>query len=175
MAAYHARRRGRAPVALALAAPFTLACALAAGCGSGSGKTQAATAKRIPVDRHLARRTADGPNFLVILTDDQAQNSFKARYMPRTFRSIVDGGTRFANGLAAPPLCCPDRAGFLTGEYPHSSGVFSNHPGYPTLRDKGNTLPVWLARAGYRTALIGKYLNHYYGAEGATPAPGWNL
>jgi arylsulfatase A-like enzyme len=109
----------------------------------------------------------------VILMDDQAQNSFKARYMPQTFHWIVDPGTNFVDGLAAPPLCCPDRAGFLTGEYPHNSGVFSNHPGYPTLRAKGNTLPVWLARAGYRTGLIGKYLNHYFGEEGLTPAPGF--
>jgi N-acetylglucosamine-6-sulfatase len=167
--------RGRALAALTLAAPLTLACALAGGCGSGSGTTQAATPKHVPVDPRLQRRTAGGPNFLIILLDDQAQNSFKARYEPQTFRWIVRPGTNFRNGLAAPPLCCPDRAGFLTGEYPHSSGVFSNHPGYPTLRDKGNTLPVWLARAGYTTALVGKYLNHYYGAEGATPAPGWDL
>jgi N-acetylglucosamine-6-sulfatase len=165
-------RRGGAPVALALA-PLVATCALAAGCGSGAGTTQAATTKPVHVDRNLARRTAGGPNFLVILADDQAQNSFKARYMPQTFSSVVRPGTNFIHGLAAPPLCCPDRAGFLTGDYPHSSGVFSNHPGYPTLRGKGNTLPVWLARAGYRTAMVGKYLNHYYGHEGLAPAPGW--
>jgi N-acetylglucosamine-6-sulfatase len=163
--------RGRALAAPALAS--LLAASLAGGCGSGAGTTEAATARQVPVDPALARRTAGGPNLLVILADDQAQNSFKARYMPETFRWIVQPGTNFIDGVAAPPLCCPDRAGFLTGDYPHSSGVFSNHPGYPTLRDKANTLPVWLAHAGYRTAMIGKYLNHYYGAEGAAPAPGF--
>ncbi len=161
---------------MALALSVALAAALAGvlGCGSGGGSPSTATAKPTPVDKRLAKRTAGGPNFLVILVDDQATNSFKARYEPQTFKWIVDPGTRFANGLAAPPLCCPDRAGFLTGGYPHSSGVFSNHPGYSDLRGKGNTLPVWLARAGYRTALIGKYLNHYYGTEGLRPAPGWD-
>jgi N-acetylglucosamine-6-sulfatase len=172
MADYPTLGGGRTLAGLALAVPLVATCAIA-GCGSSSPRTQAATAKRVPVDKTLARRAAGGPNFIVILTDDQAQNSFKARYMPQTYRWIVDPGTNFVDGLAAPPLCCPDRAGFLTGEYPHSSGVFSNHPGYPTLRAKANTLPAWLARAGYRTAMIGKYLNHYYGAEGATPAPGW--
>ncbi len=164
----------RAPVALALAVALAAALAGVLGCGSGGGSPSTATAKPTPVDKRLAKRTAGGPNFLVILMDDQATNSFKARYEPQTFKWIVDPGTRFANGLAAPPLCCPDRAGFLTGDYPHSSGVFSNHPGYSDLRGKGNTLPVWLARAGYRTALIGKYLNHYYGTEGLRPAPGWD-
>jgi arylsulfatase A-like enzyme len=165
--------RRRVPAALALTAATAAVLAGALGCGSSGGVTSTATSKPTPVDRQLAKRTKGGPNFLVILMDDQATNSFKARYEPQTFHWIVDPGTRFSNGLAAPPLCCPDRAGFLTGGYPHNSGVFSNHPGYSDLRGKGNTLPVWLARAGYRTALIGKYLNHYYGDEGPQPAPGW--
>ena len=72
---------------------------------------------------------APAPNFLIVLSDDQAQNSFKRSYMPQTFSRIVDRGTRFRDGLAAPPLCCPDRAGILTGQYPHNHGVFSNDPG----------------------------------------------
>ena len=80
---------------------------------------------------------APAPNFLIVLADDQAQNSFKRAYMPHTFADIVDKGTRFRDGVAAPPLCCPDRAGILTGQYPHNHGVFSNDPGYPTLRDQG--------------------------------------
>lgn len=166
-------RRRRALLALALAAAAAAVSAGALGCGSGDGSAGTSKVHPTPIDPRLAKRTAGGPNFLVVLVDDQATNSFKRRYMPQTFRWIVDPGTRFTNGLAAPPLCCPDRAGFLTGQYPHGSGVFSNHPGYPDLREKGNTLPVWLARAGYRTAMVGKYLNHYYGAEGLDPAPGW--
>jgi arylsulfatase A-like enzyme len=117
-------------------------------------------------------RAARPPNFLVVLVDDQAKNSFSRQHMPRTFSSIVDRGTTFTNGLAAPPLCCPDRAGILTGQYPHNHGVFSNRPGYPALKDPGNTLPVWLQRAGYRTGMIGRFLNRYTG--GTTPAPGFD-
>src|SRR5919201_4335834 len=160
--------------ALILAASLAAACAVGLGCGSGAGPESTAKAKPIPVDPRLAQRTAGGPNFLVILMDDQATNSFKPRYMPQTFHWIVDPGTDLLDGVAAPPLCCPDRAGFLTGDYPHNSDVFSNHPGYSTLRGKVDTLPVWLARAGYRTALIGKYLNHYFRQEGLAPAPGWD-
>jgi N-acetylglucosamine-6-sulfatase len=114
------------------------------------------------------------PNFILILTDDQATNTFKRAYMPRTFDDIVDQGTRFRNGIAAPPLCCPDRAGILTGQYPHNHGVFSNDPGYPSLRDPRNTVPVWLNRAGYRTGFVGKFLNHYSDGGNASPAPGFD-
>jgi N-acetylglucosamine-6-sulfatase len=121
-----------------------------------------------------AAAAANAPNFLFILVDDQARSSFKRRYMPQTFRRLVDRGTRFTNALAAPPLCCPDRAGILTGQYPHNHGVFSNHPGYPDLTDPGNTLPVWLRRAGYRTGLFGRFLNRYTLSQGLTPAPGFD-
>jgi N-acetylglucosamine-6-sulfatase len=117
---------------------------------------------------------APAPNFLIVLSDDQAQNSFKPAYMPHTFADIVDQGTRFLNGVAAPPLCCPDRAGILTGQYPHNHGVFSNDPGYPTLRDPGDTLPVWLSQAGYRTGFVGKFLNGYGRYNKAPPAPGFD-
>jgi len=114
------------------------------------------------------------PNFLVVLVDDQALNTFKRAYMPRTFDRIVDRGTRFRSGVAAPPLCCPDRAGILTGQYPHNHGVFTNRPGYASLRDPNNTLPVWLQRAGYHTGFLGKYLNGYTDLQGATPAAGFD-
>ena len=117
---------------------------------------------------------APAPNFLIVLSDDQAQNSFKRAYMPHTFADVVDKGTRFRDGVAAPPLCCPDRAGILTGQYPHNHGVFSNDPGYPTLRDKEDTLPVWLSQAGYRTGFVGKFLNGYRPRRKAPPAPGFD-
>jgi N-acetylglucosamine-6-sulfatase len=112
------------------------------------------------------------PNFLVITSDDQSIASFKRRFMPRTFADIVDPGTLMRQGMATPPRCCPSRAGSLTGEYPHNDGVIWGD--YPTLRDPQSTLPVWLQDAGYRTGLIGKYLNGYWTAEGTTPAPGWD-
>jgi arylsulfatase A-like enzyme len=120
------------------------------------------------------KASAARPNFLVIQVDDQADNTFTRRIMPNTFSWIVDGGTLFQDGLAAPPLCCPDRAGVLTGQYPHNHGVFTNDPGYPDLRHKRTTLPVWLNRAGYRTGLVGKFLNNYPTVAGDRPAPGFD-
>src|ERR1044072_6967065 len=48
----------------------------------------------------------------------------------------------------------------------HNTGIKANNPvdggGWGGFKDKEkNALPVWLKKAGYRTALIGKYLNRY--------------
>ena len=72
-------------------------------------------------------------------------------------------GTTFADAVDSFPLCCPARATFITGQYAHNHGVGGNfYPyGWYGMKDRGNTLPAWLQNAGYRTALIGKWLNGY--------------
>jgi N-acetylglucosamine-6-sulfatase len=73
------------------------------------------------------------------------------------------------------PLCCPSRATFLTGQYAHNHQVQGNAPplgGFGRLGST-NTLAVWLQRAGYYTALIGKYLNGYEGSDVGVP-PGYS-
>ena len=153
---------GTAALTRVLVAAVGLA-AIAAG-AIGSGHSGAAV-------RHQA--AAGAPNVLLVVVDDQAANSFRPAYQPQTFRWLVRGGTKFTNGLAAPPLCCPARAGLLTGDYPHNSGVFWDDPGYASLVDSGDTLPVWLQRAGYRTGLVGKFMNGYDERQGLAPAPGF--
>jgi N-acetylglucosamine-6-sulfatase len=85
-------------------------------------------------------------------------------------------GTTFRNSFVTIPLCCSSRAIFLTEQYPHNHGVFSNRPpegGYTAL-NHANTLPVWLQATGYYTSHIGKYLNGY-GADipKTFVPPGW--
>ena len=116
------------------------------------------------------------PDVVLIMTDDQTVESL--RVMPRTRELLAGEGTTFANSFASYPLCCPSRATLLTGQYAHNSGVLGNRPptgGYEKLRPTaGRTLPVWLARAGYETVHIGKYLNGYGAATPATEVPpGW--
>jgi N-acetylglucosamine-6-sulfatase len=134
----------------------------------------ATAAAVVAVGARATSAPAPSPNFLVILVDDQAMNTFTPKWMPETYRWIVHPGTKFTNGLAAPPLCCPDRAGILTGQYPHNDGVFSNDPGYASLNGKHDTLPIWLKWAGYETGFIGKFLNLYSNVAGDAPAPGFD-
>jgi N-acetylglucosamine-6-sulfatase len=117
---------------------------------------------------------SDPPNIVFILADDQTTGSFTPEAMPETFSHVVEPGTNFTSFLATPPLCCPYRAGFITGQYPHNHGVTTNRPGYSLLREPGNVLPVWLRQAGYRTAMIGMYLNKTRTALGTAAAPGWD-
>jgi arylsulfatase A-like enzyme len=90
-------------------------------------------------------------------------------------------GTRFANSFATTPLCAPSRATFLTGQYTHTHGVLSNgppHGGFEEWHALGrdaNTIGAWLKAAGYRTALVGKYLNNYPATDTETyRPPGWD-
>ena len=116
------------------------------------------------------------PNIIVIRTDDQALDELDAETMPKTIGLLAGQGTTFTDSIVTTPLCCPSRAAVLTGQYGHNNGVLSNRPGYPALKDKGNTLPVWLHRAGYRTAHVGKYLNGYSetAPHPTDVAPGWD-
>ena len=114
------------------------------------------------------------PNVIVITTDDQTLEEMRPEVMPFTSSFFARQGTTFSNAVVVSPSCCPSRAAYLSGQYPHNNGVFANSPGYPSLKQKSNTLPVWMERAGYRTIHIGKYLNHYGDADGwGTAAPGW--
>ena len=112
-------------------------------------------------------------NVVVIETDDQTADSLWA--MPIVDRLLVRRGVTFENSFVSFPLCCPSRATFLTGQYPHNHGVENNRPpqgGYEKLRGD-ETLPVWLHRAGYRTMLVGKYLNGYGMRDPHEIPPGW--
>jgi len=115
---------------------------------------------------------AERPNFVHILTDDQTVDSLA--YMPRTQVTLGLDGTTFANHHAVQPLCCPSRASFLTGQYPHNHGVLNNLPpfGYDRLNFK-RTIYTALHRDGYRTGWIGKLLNDPQ-AHGIRPEPGFD-
>jgi arylsulfatase A-like enzyme len=123
-----------------------------------------------PRDVRAARTTL--PNVVVILTDDQRWDELDR--MPVLQRELVEQGTLFTRSFVTNPLCCPSRATLLTGRYSHSTGVYTNggtHGGFPAF-DDSSTLATWLHAAGYRTGLVGKYLNHY--TDASYVPPGWD-
>src|SRR4051812_44048959 len=117
------------------------------------------------------------PNIVLIMDDDQSVNL--QQYLTKTNAAIGAHGVTFDNSFVNYSLCCPSRSTMLTGQYAHNHGVRGNQlpsGGYSKLAPTiGNTLPVWLQRAGYYTAHIGKFLNGY-GATGPDTdvPPGWN-
>ena len=100
------------------------------------------------------------PNIVVIMTDDARDDDL--RFMPNVERLIEQQGVRFVNTFSPQPLCCPARASFVTGQYSHNHGVWSNADpwGFHALRDN-QTIATWLHDAGYNTVMMGKYLNGY--------------
>lgn len=105
------------------------------------------------------------PNVVLILTDDLDVRSVAA--MPNVRRLIAAEGLTFDDFFATTPLCCPSRATILRGQYAHNHGVLRNtgeDGGFAVFHDAGredSTLATWLQGRGYRTALLGKYLNGY--------------
>jgi N-acetylglucosamine-6-sulfatase len=123
-------------------------------------------------DARPASADRDGrPNILVVMTDDMAASD--VALMPNVQRLLADKGTSFNDAIDSFPLCCPARATFITGQYAHNHGVKGNfHPyGWYGMKNRGNTLPSWLQEAGYRTALIGKWLNGYGGLDAHGEVP----
>ena len=100
------------------------------------------------------------PNILVITADDMRSDDL--RWMPRVRHQLAARGLVFRNSFTPNPLCCPARATFLTGRYSHNHRVLDVVRPYGFAAfDDSTTLGTVLRRSGYRTAVVGKYLNGY--------------
>jgi arylsulfatase A-like enzyme len=148
---------------------WTLLAALVAG--SLTLETQA---RLVPV----AHAAVPRPNIILVLTDDLDMGVFNR--MPGREELLTSQGTTFNNAFVSLSLCCPSRTALLRGQYAHNTGIFTNKApagGFQAVHDSGleaSTAATWLRNAGYRTTLIGKYLNGYPGTagDGYVP-PGW--
>jgi N-acetylglucosamine-6-sulfatase len=116
---------------------------------------------------------------LFILADDLDLGEIAQ--MPKLQSMLVDQGVSFSNYFVSVSLCCPSRTTTLRGQYSHNTGVETNggvNGGFETahrLGDESSTIGTWLQAAGYRTALVGKYLNGYPDTVKKTYVPpGWN-
>jgi N-acetylglucosamine-6-sulfatase len=122
--------------------------------------------------------SADRPNIIFVLADDLDLAS--AQKMPKVNSLLVERGATFEEAFVSYPACCPSRATMLTGLYAHNHGVRGNKRpvgGFEKFRDEGleeDTIATRLQEEGYRTALIGKYLNHYPGDDPTHVPPGWD-
>lgn len=123
-----------------------------------------------------AQPSTSKPNFVFIFADDMRYDDMK--YMPKTRRLLGGEGMTFSNAFISNSLCCPARATTMRGQYAHNTGVWTNESGprggWKTYKRKGyekDNVATRLHRAGYRTALIGKYINGY---DGSTVPKGWD-
>ena len=102
-------------------------------------------------------------------------------YMPNVQSQLVKQGTTFTNYFVNVSLCCPSRASILRGQYAHNTHILANRPpeggfeNFYALSEENSTIATWLQSGGYRTGLIGKYLNGYpNGVDKKYIPPGWD-
>lgn len=121
------------------------------------------------------RVEGDGrPNVVLIVTDDQRWDTLSG--MPNVRRLLGGRGVTFENAFVTTALCCPSRASILTGQTSRTTGVHRNdvpEGGAPAFDDE-STLATWFSKAGYETALVGKYLNNYDLLGPNYVPPGWD-
>jgi N-acetylglucosamine-6-sulfatase len=119
-----------------------------------------------PAERGDAQIT-EPPNFVFVMTDDLDEPSMGQLSGIRNIMS--SNGTTFENAYVTYSLCCPSRATFLRGQYPHNHHIVGNslpQGGAGKFREQGldkSTIATWLNGADYRTKYIGKYMNSYGG------------
>jgi N-acetylglucosamine-6-sulfatase len=114
-------------------------------------------------------------NVVFVLTDDLSANL--VQYMPNV-RALAEDGTTFSQYTVTDSLCCPSRSSILTGRFPHNTGVFTNSGddgGFHVFQQEQerDTFATTLRAQGYRTAMMGKYLNGYLPKEHGV-RPGWS-
>jgi N-acetylglucosamine-6-sulfatase len=122
----------------------------------------------------LPRRTGDKPrNIILVITDDQRYDALgfmRAQSFLETphLDALAARGVHFSNTFVSTALCSPSRATILTGLYAHQHRVVdNNHPLAPELV----FFPEYLRRAGYETALIGKW---HMGGDSDAPQRGFD-
>jgi arylsulfatase A-like enzyme len=118
-------------------------------------------------------KSAKRPNLIVILVDDLRFDETGASGHPYMKTPNIDRlaheGARFANAFHTTPLCSPNRACILTGQYASRHGIIDN-VGREAMSHRLANYHLALQRLGYETGHIGKW----HMGNDAAPRPGYD-
>lgn len=139
--------------------------ALGAGLGPRSAEQDSTTGPAPspgPSRPRPPAKAPDGPNVIVIMTDQQRADVCRREGFPLDTTPFLDSlgaqGLWFNRAYTSCPACVPARTSFLTGRFPAAAHVRCNH----NLPDAYFTKDLFevMRDQGYKTALFGK--NHSY-------------
>ncbi len=110
---------------------------------------------------HSAALAGKRPNIVFIFSDDHAAHAIGA-YGGRlasvnptpNIDALAREGMMFRNCFCANSICGPSRASILTGKHAHANGFGQNENQFDQSQA---TFPKLMRKAGYETALIGKW------------------
>ncbi|NNC88520.1 MAG: sulfatase [Akkermansiaceae bacterium] len=113
----------------------------------------------IAAEKAPSAKTSKGrPNIIFIFTDDHCEQALSAydpsRITTPNMDRIAKEGMRFNRCYVTNSICGPSRAVILTGKYSHLNGFVRNGN---TFNGEQPTFPKLLQKAGYQTAMIGKW------------------
>ena len=113
------------------------------------------------------------PDIVVIVVDDMRFDEMGVAGHPYLETPNIDllagEGAMFDRAFHAVPLCSPNRASILTGQYPSRHGIIDN-VARSRMSHRLETFPRALQADGYETAFMGKW----HMGNDPTPRPGWD-
>ncbi len=129
------------------------------GIGSSVLLSMPATAQK---NREFTTEDGKPLNIIYIMSDDhtrQAISSYDQRFGITTphIDKIAREGLIFENSYVANSISGPSRACLITGKHSHKNGFMNNEN---TFDGEQQTMPKLLQKAGYQTAMIGKWHLH---------------
>lgn len=116
------------------------------------------------------------PNIILVYADDVDCETVFGQFPQQetegiqfaNLKAMAEQGLRFSNFHVTTPVCGPSRACLYTGQYAHRNGCRVNDPnsirasgfngGFKTFNPR-HELSLWMKKAGYMTAHVGKYLH----------------
>ena len=133
-----------------------------------------------------AALAAKKPNIVFVLTDDMGYgevNSYPAnsphgRIPTPNIDRMAAEGIRFTNAYAGETVCAPSRCSLMTGRHTGHTWIRGNYPVGGSdlpLRENDTTVAELLQKAGYSTALFGKWGLGNHDTSGAPWLKGFDV